>query len=296
MTPATKVSTSTTIIIVAIVIAIAAGLGIGWYFLGKRSKKVGSIAYDWIKPATVPAFKYKPDIKENSSLSTYTLMLAFNIKRFQPSAFPKILLSWGPLVIMLEKDTNDVFIAFRLGGTQADDFAGTQALLASAQGSSSSGPGPGCPTTTTEETEETPATTPDEDRAITAFNLLNSDYCLFHVPDCPFYKVSTMHLVYNYNRRAVRVYIDGALVKVCNLLLCSTHIGSVDRTKEVYAQPSLALKTSTATPTKSTVVFVEGIKDANSSFDVLSVGISSSEKSSAEIAKDSSSVIQRLTK
>jgi hypothetical protein len=297
------------ILIIAGVIAallLLGGGGAALYFLvlkKRRPASLGSINYDWLAPTSGTGTAFSTSAGTTTNFSKFTLMLAFNVRRFQPSQYPKPLLAWGPIAVMMEKDTNDLYIGFRSSAAVENERAiaasnPTEEIVTASETVTALSACPTGPTVTAFSTE-TPATEPETTSAqralnIAAFSLLNSEYCLFRVPDCPYYKVSTLHIVYDFNKRAARIYIDGAYVKTCNLMLCSTTVANVVNTDRILLQPNLSIKTSASRRTSSFAP--SSPSTSNASISTISVAVASDERSSDSIARDAKEVISRLSK
>jgi hypothetical protein len=52
-------------------------------------------------------------------------------------------------------------------------------------------------------------------------------FCAFELPNIPLYRWTVMHVVYDQTNGNAKVYIDGELVKVCNLFVCNKVIQNV---------------------------------------------------------------------
>jgi hypothetical protein len=245
--------------------------------------------------------------------SRFTMFAVLQINNFTKSAKPKVLLSWGILRLILQKDSNDMFVALYKnagggggggGGSIAPgvDLVGGEGLNLPSSclcpaaavvpdgeqtpppasgGGGGGGGGGGVPGDTVEE----------QDKIKVLYNYLNNFHCMYEVQDIPFYRAFTMHVVYDYGQRYAKVYIDGKLAKICNLYICPFDIPQASSTQTILLRPEISVTPQTGG------YAVQLVNPSTSSNDVnfISIGIRSGIVNDDSIAREAEDAIKKYS-
>jgi hypothetical protein len=266
-----------------------AGIWLYGRLTGKKSQQPEVVKYDaikfsdtkdaWNREGTVSLSDSAKKVMDNSR---FTLCIKMHIDHATSVTEPRYLVAWGPIVVMLQTDTNDLFVGFgrtsigspapsaNVAGATGDTGTGRQTV--------NTGTGAAAPLSEAEKARcklelvggggggaaaEDSASFPgvaDDAAAAAAGNkadtiatqndpkkadMFKNSHCLCQVKNVSMYCDTLFHLVYDFNSQSARMYLDGRLVKVCNFFNCNDSTKQVNFTDDLLVYPQKSTTSDT---------------------------------------------------
>ena len=176
-----------------------------YYVVNKRSKSNtaanGQVMISITTPITSSQYTLKPFLTKSQDNSAWSYSAIMKLGKFQSESNNVILLARGnksdyivnqDMLVLMDNDSSSMYVAFRNLVPVASSESSTNYFTPVAFRSQSD-----------------------------TSSIINKSFCLFKVPDVPFFRYFALHIIYDYNNGVARVYIDGNIVSVCPFFECN---------------------------------------------------------------------------